>query len=222
MGLVLKSNNINIKIHQNKIIGVMGINYDRFLVSIGGNNISYIGKIDNFYTNNVISEINLYNNDIDSINYYLDKLMLNKDFLDKKISDLSYGEKHLLRYLIGFIRNKKIIVIDEPFLDLDYGMKKRIIFLLKEMLNNHKTIIIGSFDSDVIYSISSYVLLLSHNKHFYGDINDVFSNNDILSLYDIKKPQIVSFVDIIRNNKKIMIDYSNDIRDLIKDVYRNV
>jgi len=222
MGLVLKINNTNIMINENKIIGVMGNNYDRFLVSIKGDNISYIGKMDNFYTNKVISEINLFENNSDNIHYYLEKFELNNDFLDKKISDLSSGERHILRYLIGFIKNKKIIIIDEPFLDLDYNWKKRIIYLLKDMINYQKTIIVGSFSSDVIYSVASHVLLLSSNNHFYGKIKDVFGNSDILSMYNINKPQIVQFVDIIRNNKKIMINYSNDIRDLIKDVYKNV
>lgn len=221
MGLILKSNNYNIKIDSNKIIGVMGKDYDRFLVSIKGRDISYIGKLDSFYTNSVYDEINLYENDNNIIEMYLDKLLLNKDFLSKKISDLSSGEKHLLRYLIGFIQNKNIIIIDEPFMDLDYNYKKRIIYLLNEMINN-KTVIIGSFSSDIIYSIASKILLINDNNYFYGDIKRVFSDLDILSLYNIKMPEIVKFVALARNNKGIMIDYSNDVRDLIKDVYRNV
>ena len=221
MGLVLKSNNYNIKIDSNKIIGVMGKDYDRFLVSIKGRDISYIGKLDSFYTNSVYDEISLYENDNNIIEMYLDKLLLNKDFLSKKISDLSSGEKHLLRYLIGFIQNKNIIIIDEPFMDLDYNYKKRIIYLLNDMINN-KTVIIGSFSSDIIYNIASKVLLINDNSYFYGDIKSVFSDLDILSLYNIKMPEIVKFVALARNNKGIMIDYSNDVRDLIKDVYRNV
>ena len=184
-------------------------------------NISYIGKLDSFYTNSVYEEINIYEKDDHVINNYLDKLMLNSDFLNKKISDLSSGERHLLRYLIGFIVDKNIIVIDEPFMDLDYDLKKRITYLLKDMVNNNKTVIIGSFSSDIIYSIASYVLLISDNNYFYGDITSVFTNSDILSRYNIKVPQIVQFVDLVRD-KNIIIDYSTDIRDLIKDVYRNV
>ena len=221
MGLILKGNNYNIKIDSNKIIGVMGKDYDRFLVSINGSNISYIGKLDSFYTNSVYEEINIYEKDDHVINNYLDKFMLNSDFLNKKISDLSSGERHLLRYLIGFIVDKNIIVIDEPFMDLDYDLKKRITYLLKDMVNNNKTVIIGSFSSDIIYSIASYVLLISDNNYFYGDITSVFTNTDILSRYNIKVPKIVQFVDLVRD-KNIIIDYSTDIRDLIKDVYRNV
>lgn len=218
---MLKSNYFKIKIKENKIIGVMGPNYDRFLVSIKGDNISYIGKIDNFYTNKVIDEINLYERDFKVINYYLNILMLNNEFLDKKISNLSSGERHLLRYIIGFVQNKKIIVIDEPFLDLDYEWKKRIIVLLRDIIKD-KTVIVGSFNSDIIYSLVSIVLLIGDNNYFYGDVKDVFTNYDILSMYHIKMPQIVQFVDLIRRDKNVMIDYSNDIRDLIKDVYKNV
>ena len=88
MGLILKNNDYNIKINSNKIIGVMGINYEKFLLSIRGINTSYIGKIVNFYTNSVIKEIKLYEKDDSIINDNLNNLSLSTIFLHKKISDL--------------------------------------------------------------------------------------------------------------------------------------
>lgn len=222
MGLILKSKKFNIKIDNNTLIGVMGEKYDSFINSLDGNNVVYIGKIDCFYTDSVIEEINLYENDSLIINSYLEKLCLDNGFLDKKISELSSGYKHLLRYLIGFIKKKKIIVIDEPFLDLDYYYKKRICFVLREMVNDKYTILIGSNNSDIIYSMAKKVLLINDNNYYYGDIRNVFINNNILSLYHIKKPLIVSFIDLVKEKKNISLEYSFDIRDLIKDVYKNV
>ena len=186
MGLVLKNSNLNITIDSNKIIGVMGDNYDSFLKSMKGNNISYIGKIDDFYTNLVIKEINIYQKDDVIINYYLKKMELDIGFLNSKISNLSNGERSLLRYLIGFIQNKKIIVIDDGFIDLDYSWKKKIISILRELINDNKTIIFGSCSSDLIYGLASKVLLINSNDYYYGDCIDVFSNLDILSQYRIK------------------------------------
>ena len=41
-------------------------------------------------------------------------------------------------------------------------------------------------------------------------------------MFNVNIPEIVRFVELVRSNKKINLDFSNDIRDLIKDVYKNV
>lgn len=220
MGLILKNDRYNIKINSCIIIGIMGPSMDNFLLSIKGNNISYIDKIDNFYTNTVIDEINLYTDD----NNYdcLDKLSLEQDFLKKKISSLSDSEKHLLRYIIGFISDAKVIIINEPLLDFDYSWKKKIKCFLQEQKNNGKTIIVGSNNSNTILDLSDDVLFVDKNDYYYDKVMNIFQNKDILNKYQILEPEIIKFVTLIREKKNIHLEYTKDIRDLIKDVYKNV
>lgn len=226
MGLIFK--NIiygNIRVDSNKIIGVMGNNYLKFIYSISGNESFFISKDDDFYTNNVNTEISLYiKNKSDSMK--IKKIVLNEfnlgiDFLNKKIDFLSSGEKHLLKYLIAFVSNKKIIVIDEPFLYMDYNLKQKMKYLLKRIVyDTNKTIIIGSNDSNIINDLCQDVLLLG-KSFYYGNTNDIFQNRDLLNEYSIDVPDIIEFVDLLKE-KNILIDYSKDIRDLIKDVYKCV
>ncbi len=226
MALILKNKLYgNIKIDSNKIIGFMGNNYLNYMNMISFSNAYLIDKEYVFYTNNIDSEISLYLKNKDNShkikNIVLKEFNLDIDFLNKNISDLSSGEKHLLKYLIAFIINKKIIIIDEPFLDMDYSLKKKIKSLLQRIIyDTNKTIIIGSMDSNIIYELCDNILLLD-NTYYYGKKIDVFTNKLLLENYKIDTPDIVEFINLVKK-KNVLIDYSYDIRDLIKDVYKSV
>ena len=128
-----------IKLDSYMIIGITGYNYKSFLKSITGESVFYIGNIFISSKKNVSSFIDINN----KINEYLKDLNLDKSFLDKRVNDLSHNEKRLLQYLKMLISDLDIIIVDEPFLDLDYDNKKRIINIFKKLAKK-KTIIMKS------------------------------------------------------------------------------
>ncbi len=221
MGIILKNNEFNIKLESNIINGII-TNKD-ILSNMDKKNISFIEKEYYFETNKVLYEMMLYynkDNFNDVINMLLNRFNLDKDFINLKINDLSNGNKKILKYLLMILDNKKIMIIDEPFQDLDYRNKKLIISILNEIIrSNNKTIIIKSIDSNVIYSLCKKVLIIK-NDYLYDNIN-ILEDRSILNKYEIEEPLIVKFVNYAKD-KKILIDYSKDIRDLIKDVYKCV
>ena len=100
-------------------------------------------------------------------------------------------------------------------------MIKRLISLFKRIkYHTERTIIIFSNNSNTIYEQCDNVLLLG-NEYYYGTVKDVFTNLSLLEKYEIDVPNIVEFVNMAKE-KGIQIDYSFDIRDLIKDVYKCV
>lgn len=232
MEIVLKNVKLNssetIKIKSNRIVGIIGNNYESILELFNSKKSFYLKKDEDFVKNNVYDELLYYykkglNKDEFSIviNVCLKEFKLSQNFLKKEILALSKSEKRLLKYLCIFVYNPDLIVIDEVYLDLDYFYKKRIKYLLKRIVDKtKKTIIIGSIHMDDIYDICNDVLLFKDNKFFYGKTNSVFSNEDLLKEYDVALPEIVKFVNLCHEKKK-KIKYTNDIRDLIKEVYKN-
>ena len=205
----------DIKLDSHMIIGITGYNYQRFLKGITGKDVYYIGNLNN--GNKV--EDNFKNVNDKKINEYLKELGLDNEFLNKYINELSHGEIKILEYLKMLTLNPNIIIIDEPFQDLDYDSKKKIISILKR-LSKTKTIIIASMDTNIIYTLCKKVLLLGKDKYLYENV-DILANKNILRWYHLEMPEILKFIREA-NNKKIKLPYSKDIRDLIKDVYRNV
>ena len=224
MAVIFKNNLYgNITIDSNKIIGIMG-DYRKFIKSIKGN-ISILSYEDDFYSDNVDYEMSLHigdGNNTDGIkNIFIKEFGLDNEFLNKKISMLSDSEKYILKYLLTFLENKRVIVIDEPFINLDYNLKKMIKSLLKRIIyETGKTIIVGSNDSDVIYELCDKILLLGRD-YSYGDKYNIMTDKLLLEKYGVDIPIMVDFINLIKK-KKILIDYSDDIRDIIKDVYKCV
>ena len=113
MAIVLKNNKIDIKIDSNTIIGVMGKDYDKFLSSLKSDDI--------FYLDNRVSISNKKVSSILSVNESLLKeYNLSEDFVNKRVNELSHSEQKILKYLLLITNNKKINIIDEPFMDLNY------------------------------------------------------------------------------------------------------
>ena len=210
MAIVFRSIKYNIKVDSNKIIGVMG-NYKEFLLSLTGSNVYYI---DNKVITSNKKVYELLNKEV------IKDFNLRENLLNRKINELSHSEQKLLKYMLMILSNKKIIVIDEPFMDLDYSNKKKIILLFNRLIKEKKTIIIGSSDSNTIYQYCKKVLFINNNDYYYDDIN-VFKDSKLLKKYHISMPNLVKFVELARD-KDIKLKYSQDIRELIKDVYRNV
>ena len=216
MAIVLNSSKYHIELDSEIIIGAMG-EYDKIFNALSSDNVYYLDKLFSVSNKKVSSLLDNTNNKTIEL---LKEYNLGEEVLNKKINELSHSEQKLLKYVLMLLSNKKIIIIDEPFLDLDYENKKKISLLIKRMVKDNKTIIIGSNDSNIIYSLCKKVLFINDNDYYYGSV-DIMKNDEILRNYHIEMPDLVYFTDLARK-KNIKVGYFKDVRDLIKDVYRNV
>ena len=217
----------NLELDSNTIIGIIGQNSYDLVKILKGSNIFRIAKESIFREKLVQDEIKVDYKEgkisfEDLLKKIFNELKIGEVFLTKKIDDLSDSERRILCYIKALVSSKSIIIIDEPFLDLDYTWKKKIINLIKNIARNtKKTIIICSDNSNIIYMLCKKVLLIKKDKCYYGDVDEVFQNQELLNKYNIKEPEIVQFVNLV-HDKKIKLGYSKDIRDLIKEVYKSV
>ena len=143
---------------------------------------------------------------------------LDDSFLDRSPFDLSSGEKELLLIASVLAYNPEVIVLDEPFHDLDFKNRDKMIKLLKMMKNRYKkTIIVGTTDSDVILKLADRVYVLDDGKIVYWG-----NKYKILKSDYVDKPKLIKFSLMALEKKNINIGFRDDISDLMKDVYRNV
>ena len=208
MAIVFKSSKYKkIIIDSKMIIGVLGNNYEDFLYSLEGKGVYFLNRD------------KPKNIDINKNDQYA-KMLNIKFSLENDNHELSHSNQKLLKYYYMVKSNAKIMIIDEPYLDLDFDEKKRINNLFNILIKEGRTIIIASHDVNVIYLRCKKVILVNRDNLYYGNIN-ILTNCDILKKYYLNMPDIVRFIELAKE-KNIKIPYSQDIRDLIKDVYRNV
>lgn len=148
---------------------------------------------------------------------------LDKSYLNKKISQLSSGEKKLLQVAVGLVHNPDIIIFDEPFVELDLLNQRKLIKLIKMLKEKYqKTVILSSNDSNMLYELTDDIVILKKGHILAADLTvKVYQNLKLLEDNDIELPYLIYFTKLARD-KKVKLSYHRDIRDLIKDVYKHV
>ncbi len=146
---------------------------------------------------------------------------LTDDYLERKISTLSLTEKKKVAFASVLIFNPKVIILEEPTLGASSKEKeelKKLIKILKEKYK--KTIILLTKDTDFAYTITERVHILYKGSLVSSGNKDLMTDEILLNTYNLKAPEIVRFINAAKN-KKIDLNYTDNILDLIKEVYRN-
>ena len=126
------------------------INFEKFR-----NNISLIPQYPVIFNDTVRNNIALWDNSItdNAIKLELKKFNLNNldlnYVIDDKGKNLSGGQLQRINIIREVIKNREIIIFDEPTSSLDYDNKQLIKKLISD-LKNKKTIIITSHDEDLL------------------------------------------------------------------------
>ena len=149
---------------------------------------------------------------------------LNQELLKRHINTLSSSEKKLIQIAISLISNKEVIILIEPFKALDKDNEKKIIMLFQKLKEQyHKTIIIVSDDSEVLYKYTNKIIILKNDKILIeGNTKEIYQKVDYLNKNKIDIPEIVELTYKAKKEKNVKIDYHKDVRDIIKDIYKHV
>ena len=148
---------------------------------------------------------------------------LSPKYLEKNLFKLSSGEQKLVQIAISLLYSPQIIIFDEPFVELDYTNKKKLTNLIKMLKDHyHKTIIISSNDSNLLYELTDDLVILKDSKIIAADSTEkIYQDIKFLLYNEIDIPNLVLFTHKAKQ-KKAKISYHRDLRDLIKDVYKHV
>jgi len=176
---------------------------------------------------------------IENIYYGLSKLDNNKDRIDSLINNynidkikfsyphqLSGGQKQLVALLRGLASNPNIILLDEPFANLDTRLREKLRDKVLHILKDNKiTSIIVTHDADEAMFLSDYIVILEngeiqqHGKpvemytrpknrfvaEFFGEIN-------VISGKKINNKLHTPLGDFCLNNSNIQENYSLVVR----------
>lgn len=158
------------------------------------------------------------------INDSLKMVGLPLEYLDKNPFELSSGEKSLLSLAVVLSLNPKLIIIDDPTIYLDNKKEEYLIKLLKKLKKNyHKTIIILSNDIEFILKVTDNYLIMKKGKVTNnGNNKELLKNYDKIKNSHIEVPKIIEFINTVKKKKNINLELTSDIKELMKDIYRNV
>ncbi len=148
---------------------------------------------------------------------------LTPEYFKRNITGLSFSEKKLVQLAGCMLLNPSIILLDNVLVGFDKLVQKRLAKLFKLLIEKyHKTVIIGTSDSDYIYQYTDYCIILTDEKVSQGETQKVFEDVSFLIKHNIDVPEIVCFTYLVREKKHIKLGYHKDVRDLMKDIYKHV
>ena len=110
-------------------------------------------------------------------------LSKHKVYRHKKIYELSQGERKILLFSIGIYTKSKLLVLDNPFSGVGLIARKEMIALLREYMDEDKTIIIVTEEPYVIQNLADYIIVFENgqitSKEDGGELQERFKTNDI-------------------------------------------
>tara|TARA_Y100000588_G_scaffold73416_1_gene75958 strand:+ start:524 stop:1120 length:597 start_codon:yes stop_codon:yes gene_type:complete len=172
---------ININLEKSKVLGVVGnngsgkttllkivagiINSDTGEINLNENiKLDFLGHENMLYQNFSISEnIDFFSNisgfriSSESQNE-IEKALGLKNISGKKISELSYGQRKKASMLRSLMSDPELLILDEPFSNLDSDSTDSFISILKTLKESGKSIIISSNRKDIVGSVSDNLL----------------------------------------------------------------
>lgn len=206
---------------------------EKYKLSFIESNMSYISLDINNYYQDIILEIlidEIKNRKLEIRNprkRILNSLKivgLDESYLRRSIRTLSTTEKRLIQLAIGLLSNPEILILDNFFRNIDLKLEKKLIMLFQRLKDNYnKTIILLNNDLDKVYKYSDYFIIIKNNSILLeGNFKGIVSKIKLLKDNNIYIPDMLEFTYLVREKKKVNIDYYKDIRDLIKDIYKHV
>ncbi|WP_434798204.1 ABC transporter ATP-binding protein [Terrisporobacter vanillatitrophus] len=93
---------------------------------------------------------------------------------DKKISELSKGNKARVKIIIGFAQRAKYILLDEPFSGIDIFKREEFIKAMLTYMEDDESIVITTHEIDEIEQIVDNVIILNNGK-----IEQIFNAEEV-------------------------------------------
>ena len=239
--------NINIDFYYGNVYGLYGENsfyFDKLIsrninkkkiVSLFKRNDKKIVVIDinhmKFYTESIKLEINYYcraNNFTDKslrkvIENYIERFGFSKTDLDKLFSEMSYSEKVLFYIFINTLFDFDIVVFKNSFSHLDKKGQKVIRDLFLKLKEENKLIFLNDKDINIIYNLCDYIVYFDEAKIFDCiDTKEYFNHIDNLVKNNFSIPDKLYLIYLEKSKKNIKLTYLDDVRDIIKDIYKHV
>ena len=190
-------------------ISVIKFNNDKFLVP----------SLELFFSLNCIRRITLK-----KINQVLLMLGLN----EKKLSDFPFiysnSDKYKLLIAIALLNNSSSLILNFPNLYLDDSNINIILKLLRKLVQEYKkNIYIVSNNIEFLYNECDNLVIYKKNDIIFNDKrNALYGKKELLLNNRYCLPPILNFIFEAKKINQVKLTPTFDIKELMKDIYRNV
>ena len=135
--------------------------HTKLVLESGGGYYDYLTVTENIMYFLGLNHVNYNENEVHNLMNKLDFT----EFKDKKVSELSQGNRQKLSLIVTLLTNPDIICLDEPTNGLDINSMNILLnFLHKIVVEDQKTVIFTSHDLSFMKNINSRLILINEGK----------------------------------------------------------
>lgn len=130
-------------------------------------------------------------------------------FKDKPVHSLSGGQKKQVSIADVLVMGPEIIIFDEPAASLDPKHTQIVNRIVDKLTEEGITVLISTHDVDYAYEWADEVAVLHGGRlASYGAPHEVFENDELLAMTNLKKPAVLEMYDKLK--EKGIISASNE------------
>lgn len=104
-------------------------------------------------------------------------------FKNRQISQLSGGQRQRVFLARALAQEAEIYLLDEPLAGVDIKTEKVIMSLLKELVENNKTVVVVHHDLQTVEEYFNEVIFLNHEIIAHGPVETTFIDKNIEETY---------------------------------------
>ena len=120
-----------------------------------------------------------------------------EELADRQIGALSGGQQQRVFIARSICQQAEIFLMDEPFVGVDMMTEHKIVEIMKDLALQDKTIMVVHHDLATADDYFDKVILLNQRLIAYGDVDEVFTRENIAKTYapQMKILQDVGLID---------------------------
>ena len=101
-----------------------------------------------------------------------------RDYLLKRVSDLSTGMKQKTSIVRTLIHDPDLVILDEPTTGVDVTGQSVIVDLIKSIKESGKTLIFSTHQLNEVRDIADHIIVMKAGKKVFDGDNQQFQNLD--------------------------------------------
>ena len=158
----------------------------------------------------------------DRLREYCKEFSVSEEILSRKIVNMSSSERYVLYIILNLLFDSQVYIFNGVYRYLDKINKKKVLAMFKKLKGLGKTIIVID-DINVLYNVTNEIFIFKDNKvKFSGGTKEVLTDVERLLKTGIDVPELPLITYLAKKEKGVKLFYHDDVRDIIKDVYKHV
>ena len=118
--------------------------------------------------------------------YSILELFDKQQLFNRRIDQLSSGEKQLVMISRVMIQNPDIIIVDEPTANLDVKNQISVLEQIYQLSEKGYTVIITTHNPGQALCLGGKTLLMGKAKYLYGDTKEIINSSNLTEFYEIE------------------------------------